>query len=165
MKGLIKFYHPDETLEYHIRKCFCKVVFLNKKNTLVVEVESDDDLDHVEEDSYQNEYPQVSFSLEDFEIPVNTVQQLLGNSFQVPSFEEIETDSGEIEEVYYTNLNINDEEYLDTGDNELKFGKDENGNLKLIWIGYCEDFLTGNKEPLKFKISCSFTQDKLEIVE
>ncbi|PQL92820.1 hypothetical protein [Apibacter sp. wkB309] len=164
MKGLIKFYHPDETLVYHIRKCFCKVVFLNMKNTLVVEIESDDDLDHVEEDSYQNEYPQVSFSIEDFEIPVKTIQQLCGKSFQIPSYEEKENENGEVEELYYTNLNINDEEDLETDNNELKFGKDEQGNLKLIWQGYCEDFIT-QEEPLRFKVSCSFINDILEIDE
>jgi hypothetical protein len=162
MKGLVKFYHPDETLEYHIRKCFCKVVFLNNKNTLVVEIESDDDLDHVEEDSYQNEYPQVFFSIEDFEIPVKTVHQLSGKSFQIPSFEEKENENGDLEEVYYTNLNINDEEDLETDNNELKFGKDEQGNLKLIWQGYCNDFVT-QEDLIHFKISCSFTQDVLDI--
>ncbi|MDR1877814.1 MAG: hypothetical protein LBQ84_09350 [Flavobacteriaceae bacterium] len=162
MNGLIKFYHPDETLEYHIRKCFCKVVFLNNKNTLVVEIESDDDLNHVEEDSYQNEYPQVSFTIEDFEIPVRTVRQLSGKSFHIPAFEEVENENGDWEEVYYTNLNINDEEDLETDDNELKFGKDEQGNLKLIWQGYCNDFIT-HEESLRFKVSCSFTQGFLEV--
>ena len=149
MKGLIKFYHPDETLVYHIRKCFCKVVFLNKKNTLVVEV-------------FQNEYPQVSFSIEDFEIPVKTIQQLCGKSFQIPSYEEKENENGEVEELYYTNVNLNDEEDLETDTNELKFGKDEQGNLKLIWQGYCEDFITQD-EPIRFKVSCSFINDILEI--
>ncbi|MGM5630324.1 hypothetical protein O2K51_05430 [Apibacter raozihei] len=162
MKGLIKFYHPDETLEYHIRKCFCKVVFLNKKNTLVIEIESDDDLDHVEEDSYQNEYPQVSFTVEDFEISEKTIGQLIGKNFQIPSFEEKENENGDVEELFYTNLNINDEDNLETDENDLKFGKDEQGNLKLIWKGYCEDFIT-QEDPMKFKISCSFTQDKLDI--
>ncbi len=162
MKGLVKFYHPDETLEYRIRKCFCKVVFLNQKNTLVVEIESDDDLDHVEEDSFQNEYPQVIFNIEDFEIPVKTIQQLSGKSFLIPAYEEKENENGDMEDVYYTNLNINDEEDLETDSNELKFGKDEQGNLKLIWQGYCDDFIT-REEPLKFKVSCSFTKDLLEI--
>lgn len=164
MKGLIKFYHPDETLEYHIRKCFCKVVFLNSKNTLVLEIESTDDLDHVEEDSYQNEYPQVSFSLEDFEIPVDSVYKLSGKSFKIPAFEEKENEIGDMEEIFYTNLNINDEEDLDTNDNELRFGKDEDGILKMIWTGFCEDFIT-NESPLKFKISCVFKNDILNIEE
>ncbi|MDR3273414.1 MAG: hypothetical protein LBT29_08045 [Flavobacteriaceae bacterium] len=162
MKGLVKFYHPDETLIYHIRKSFCKVVFLNNQNSLVVEIESDDDLDHVEEDSYQNDYPQIFMNIDDFAVSVKSVNQLAGKVFRIPSSEEKENEHGEPDEVYYTNLNINDEDDLETDENEVKFGRDGKGNLKMLWTGICEDFVAGNPDPLKFKVSCIFSEDENE---
>ena len=156
----MKFYHPDETLTYHIRKSFCKVVFMNNQNTLVVEIESDDDLDHVEEDSYQNDYPQIFMNIDDFAVSVKSVNQLAGKVLQIPNSEERENESGEIDEVYYTNLNINDEEDLETHENEVKFGKDDRGNLKMLWTGICDDFITRDSDPLKFKVSCLFSEDE-----
>lgn len=163
MKGSIKFYHPDETLVYYIKKCFQKVVFLNNKNTLVIEIESDDSLDHVEEDSYQNEYPQVFLTIDDFEISEKSEKQLIGKSYNIPNYEEKENAEGELEEYYYTNLNINDELDLETSDNEVKFGVNENGIPKMIWTGYCEDFISQDEDlNIKFKVSCLFTKNQDE---
>ncbi len=53
MKGILKIYHPDETLKYNIRNTYCKAVYSNQQHFLEVEIITDDSLDHVEDDSLQ----------------------------------------------------------------------------------------------------------------
>jgi len=166
MNGLIKFYHPEETFIYHIKKSFCKVVFQNKIHALVLEIASNDDLDHIEADSMQNEYPEVVFNIDDFIIPYETIDDLIGKTIEIPfSYEEIENEDGKIDEYYYTNLNANGEEDLETDENILQFSKNEKGDLVLLWKGICEDFTYTTDEPIKFKITCTFNEFTDEVGE
>ena len=166
MNGVIKFYHPEETFVYHIKKSFCKVIYQNKTNLLTLEIESTDDLDHVEEDSLQNEFPEVIFNIDDFSIPYESIDDLVGKSIEIPySYEEKEDEEGEIEQLYYTNLNVNDEDDLETDENTLQFLKDEKNNLQLTWRGFCDDFTNTIDERIKFKITCTFNETHDEIAE
>ena len=47
MKGILKIYHPEETLKYHIQHSYCKAVYLNEEHLLELEIVTDEDLDHV----------------------------------------------------------------------------------------------------------------------
>src|SRR5690606_12915764 len=105
----IKFFHPEETFTYHIEKCFCKVVFSGKQHQLLVEIHSTDSLDHVDDDSLQNEFSQVTLYVDDFPIQVESVEELVGQTIKIPnSYDEIEDEDGEIEEIYYTNVNFDE---------------------------------------------------------
>lgn len=166
MNGVIKFYHPEETFVYNIKKSFCKVVFQNKKYILILEIESTDDLDHVEEDSLQNEFPEVIFNVDDFAISFESIDDLVGKTIEIPfSFEEKEDAEGEKEELYYTNLNVNDEEDLETDENSLHFSKDNDDNLQLTWRGFCDDFTNTSNERMKFKVVCTFNETHDEIAD
>ena len=68
MKGILKIYHPEETLKYHIKSSYCKAVYSNKKHFLDVEIITDDSLDHVDDDSLQYNYPQLSMNIIEFPI-------------------------------------------------------------------------------------------------
>ena len=74
----IKFFHPDETFNYNIEKSLCKVVFQGNKKCLLVEIHSTDDLEHVEGDSLQNDFPQLSLFIDDFPLDVESVEELNG---------------------------------------------------------------------------------------
>ena len=116
MKGILKIYHPDETLKYNIQSTYCKAVYLNSKNFLEVEIITDDSLDHVDDDSLQYNFPQLSLDVFDFPIDTN---ELEGKTFNV---EDTEDDS-------YTEVDLYDDEEAFLYENELSFSKDENDNL------------------------------------
>lgn len=80
MKGILKVYHPEETLKYHIKSSYCKAIYSNSQHFLEVEIVTDDGLDHIEDDSLQYHFPQISFSIFDFPI---THSQLNGMTFAV----------------------------------------------------------------------------------
>ncbi len=152
MKPKINFYLKDETLHYLIKKSFGKVIFQNNQNVLLFEVESTDDLDHVEGDSLQNEYPEIVLSIEDFPVHCAHIEELLDNTLTIPlSVGEIENEEGESEEVYYTNLNLNDEIDLETNENMIRILKGDDEQLYLEWKGKCEHFQDEN-ETINFEI-------------
>ena len=74
----IKFFHSEETFNYQIEKALCKVVFQGNKKCLLVEIHSNDDLEQVEGDSLQNDYPQLSLFIDDFPLDVESVEELNG---------------------------------------------------------------------------------------
>lgn len=165
MSDTIKFFHPEETFIYHIEKSFCKVVYLKKRSCLVLEIESTEDLDHLAEDSLQNEFPKVIFNIDDFPIEAETKKNLPGKSYEIPEGTvEEEDEDGEMEEIYYTNLTVNEDEY-ETNNNTLSFSN-KNGKLHLLWKGEVEDFTNeDNEEPIRFEINCKLIDKKIEIKE
>ena len=152
MKVILKIYHPEETLKYHISSTYCKAVYLNSKNFLEVEIITDDSLDHVEDDSLQYNFPQLSLDV--FEFPIDS-NELEGKTFRIEDTDE-ET---------YTEVDLYDDEEAYLYENELSFSKDEEGELQLFWQGKIDDFYTGSDEPIPFKLKCHFKADDIEIEE
>ncbi|MGP2570762.1 hypothetical protein ACT4R9_01880 [Ornithobacterium rhinotracheale] len=165
MSGTIKFFHPEETFVYQVDKSFCKVVYLRKKNCLVLEIESTESLDHLAEDSLQNEFPKVVFSVDDFPIDVENKKKLPGKTYEIPeSTVEVEDEEGEVEEVFYTNLSVNEDDF-EVNNNELKFSTSKNGKLHLVWTGEVEDFTEETDELIRFEVKCSLIDKKIELRE
>ena len=152
MKGILKIYHPEETLKYHISSTYCKAVYLNSKNFLEVEIITDDSLDHVEDDSLQYNFPQLSLDV--FEFPIDS-NELEGKTFRIEDTDE-ET---------YTEVDLYDDEEAYLYENELTFSKDEDDVLQLFWQGKIDDFYTGSDERIPFKLKCHFKADDIEIEE
>ena len=152
MKGILKIYHPEETLKYHLRSTYCKAVYSNTQHFLEVEIITDDSLDHVEDDSLQYNFPQISLDVFDFPIEDNDV---LGKTFLI----------NDSDEENYTEVDLFDDEDAYLYDNELGFENDENGELQLCWKGNISDFYTGSEDPIPFKLKCNFRQDEIEIEE
>ena len=163
MSGTIKFFHPEETFVYNVDKSFCKVVYLKKKNCLVLEIESTEEIEHLEEDSLQNEYPKVILNIDDFPIDVQDKNQLKGKSYEIPvGTVEEEDEEGEIEEIFYTNLFVNEDDW-ELNKNQLKFSKGKNGELCLIWTGEVEDFTETTDEMIPFEVDCMLINKKIVV--
>lgn len=152
MKGILKIYHPDETLKYNIKSTYCKAVYSNKQHFLEVEVITDDSLDHVDDDSLQYNFPQLSFDVFDFPIEDSEIE---GKTFTI----------NDSDEENYTEVDLFDDEEAFVYDNELAFSRDENDELQLLWKGTIDDFYTGSDEPIAFKLKCHFKQDDIEVDE
>lgn len=158
----IKFFHPEETFTYYIEKCFCKVVFSGQQHQLLIEIHSNDDLDHVEDDSLQNDFPQVVLSVDDFPVNVSSVQELNGKSIEIPNcFVEVEDEEGEIEELFYTNVNFSEDDF-EADNNKLNFFKNDSGTLCLRWKGEVSDFTGQTDELIPFEVECAFVPQKIE---
>ncbi len=141
MKPQIQFFFPEETLQYKIKQSVGKILYQNKQNVLFFELESTDDLYHVEGDSVQNSFPEIILSIEDFPVSCAELEDLLDQELEIPlSVGEVVDEEGDAQEVFYTNLNLNDEEDLETNENSLKFLKDNAGDLCLLWKGKCSHF-------------------------
>lgn len=155
----IKFFHPEETLTYYIDKCFCKVVFSNRHHQLLIEIHSTDDLDHVEGDALQNDFPQVVLTIDDFPINFKNVEELNGKTIEIPhSFAEVEDEDGYVYEIYYSNINFN-EELFETDGNKLSFYKNSSDDLCLKWNGMLKDFINESDEMISFELDCEFSDD------
>lgn len=152
MKGILKIYHPEETLKYNISNTYCKAVYSNQQHVLEVEIITDDSLDHVDDDSLQYNFPQLSFKVFDFLI----------DSAEIEGKTVIINDS---EEETYTEVDLFDDEDAFIYDNELAFDKNEEGELQVIWKGTIDDFYTGSEKPIPFRLKCEFKQDDIEIDE
>lgn len=150
MKGILKIYHPEETLKYFIKSTYCKSVYNNAKNFLEVEILTDDALDHVEDDSLQYNFPQLSLNVFDYPIAVS---ELAGHNFCI---EDTDEDT-------YTEADLFDDEEAFLYENELKFEQDSNQDLQLFWQGKITDFYTGSADPIPFKLKCNFRQDDIDI--
>jgi hypothetical protein len=150
MKGILKIYHPDETLKYNIKSSYCKAVFANNQHFLDIEIITDDSLDHVDDDSLQYQFPQISFSITNF--PIEN-EELAGKTFSIE----------DTDEENYTEVNLYDDEdaYLYT--NELAFYEKEDKALNLIWEGKIDDFYTNSEELISFKLKCNFNQEDMEV--
>ncbi len=152
MKGILKIYHPDETLKYHLKNTYCKAVYSNKQHFLEVEVITDDSLDHVDDDSLQYNFPQLSFNVSDFPIEND---ELEGKTILVD----------DTDENTFTEVNLFDDEEAFITENELSFSKAADGELQLVWSGKIDDFYTQSDEAIPFKLKCSFKQDEIDIDE
>ncbi|WP_411811613.1 hypothetical protein ACLB9Y_17800 [Chryseobacterium scophthalmum] len=152
MKGILKIYHPDETLKYNIRSTYCKAVYSNQKHFLEVEVITDDGLDHVDDDSLQYNFPQLS--LEVIEYPIGS-SEIEGKTFEI----------NDSDDEVYTEVNLFDDEDAFIYDNELCFEKNEEDELQVIWKGTIDDFYTGSDTPIPFRLKCEFKQDEIEVDE
>lgn len=152
MKGILKIYHPDETLKYNIKNTYCKPVYSNKQHFLEVEIITDDSLDHVEDDSLQYNFPQLSLDVFDFPIEDGDI---VGKTFTV----------NDSDEDTYTEVDLFDDEDAYLYDNQLEFSQQGDEDLCLIWKGTIDDFYTGSDEPIPFKLKCNFRHDDVEIDE
>ncbi|MCT2408680.1 hypothetical protein NZD88_14110 [Chryseobacterium antibioticum] len=152
MKGILKIYHPEETLKYNIRNTYCKAVYSNQQHFLEVEIVTDDSLDHVDDDSLQYNFPQLSLEIFDFPIDSKDIEGKL-----------IKIDDSE--EETYTEVDLFDDEDAFIYDNELLFETNEEGELQVIWKGTIDDFYTGSDTPIPFRLKCEFKQDAINIEE
>ena len=152
MKGILKIYHPEETLKYNIKSTYCKAVYSNEQHFLELEIITDDGLDHVDDDSLQYQFPQIA--LEVFDFPIES-DQIIGK--QITMDDE--------QESAHTAVNLYDDEDAFVYNNELCFEEDENGELQLIWKGNIDDFYTGSENPIPFRLKCQFKQDEIIVDE
>ncbi|WP_144283120.1 hypothetical protein [Chryseobacterium echinoideorum] len=152
MKGILKIYHPDETLKYNIKSSYCKAVYSNQKHLLEVEIITDDSLDHVDDDSLQYNFPQISMEIFDFPIDSDEIE---GKTFLI----------NDSEEESYTEVDLFDDEDAFIYDNELCFEKNDENELQVIWKGTIDDFYTGSDSPLPFRMKCEFKQDEIIVDE
>lgn len=152
MKGLLKIYHPEETLKYHIKSTYCKAVYSNSQHFLEVEIITDETLDHVEDDSLQYQFPQLSLNISDFPIDTSEIE---GKTFTI----------NDSDEDTYTEVDLFDDEEAYLYDNELTFTRNEEDVLELLWKGTIDDFYTGSDEPIPFKLKCNFKEDDIEVDE
>lgn len=152
----IKFFHPEETLVYHIEKCFCKVVYSGQQYQLLVEIHSTDELDFVEDDAIQSNFPQVTLSIDDFPVQYKSVDELAGKTIEIPEcYVEFEDEEGDIEEFFYTNVNFSDNDY-EADKNKLSFYKNDLGVLCLKWKGEVQDFTEETDDYISFELDCAF---------
>lgn len=152
MKGILKIYHPEETLKYHIKSTYCKAVYSNMEHFLEVEIITDDSLDDVDDDSLQYNFPQLSFNITEF--PIDSAE-LQGKSFSV-------TDT---DDDVYTEVNLYDDEDAFLHQNHLSFDHNSEGELQVLWKGSIDDFYTGSDEPIPFQLKCHFKPDEIEVDE
>ncbi|MGG5209311.1 hypothetical protein ACQWU4_10190 [Chryseobacterium sp. MIQD13] len=152
MKGILKIYHPEETLKYNIRNTYCKAVYSNQQHFLEVEIITDDSLDHVDDDSLQYNFPQLSLEIFDFPIESTEIE---GKAIRI----------NDSDEETYTEVDLFDDEEAFIYDNELLFEKNEEGELQVIWKGTIDDFYTGSDTPIPFRLKCEFKQDDIDIDE
>ena len=152
MKGILKIYHPDETLKYRIQSTYCKAVYSNTQHFLEVEIITDDSLDHVEDDSLHYHFPQISMDVFDF--PIENAE-LAGKSFEI---DELDADQ-------CTGVDLFDDKDVYLFDNKLSFKNDSSGELELFWEGNITDFYTGSEQPIPFKLKCHFKQDEIIVEE
>ena len=152
MKGILKIYHPEETLKYRIHHSYCKSVYLNEEYLLELEVVTDENLDHIDDDSLHYNFPQLSFHIVDF--PVDSAD-LAGKTFII----------NDTSDTSFTEIDLHDDEEAFLHENKLSFSNDENGELELIWEGEVDDFYTQNDEQIRFKLKCHFQPDEINIDE
>ena len=152
MKGILKIYHPEETLKYNIKSSYCKAVYSNQQHFLELEIITDDGLDHVDDDSLQYKFPQLA--LEVFDFPIDS-DEIEGKEIAMSDEEESE----------HTAVNLYDDEDAFIYNNELCFNQNEDGVLQVMWKGNIDDFYTGSETPIPFKLKCLFTQDEIEVDE
>lgn len=153
MKGILKIYHPEETLRYNIQSAYCKAVYNQEKHYLEVEISTDDSLDHVEDDSLQYHFPQIRLNIFDF--PLKSAQ-LEGEEFIIN-----DTEEEDFTEIIFENND--DDAFID--DNHLAFSKNDEGILQVIWKGKMDDVYTDTEEKIHFKLKCHFKEDGIEIDE
>lgn len=152
MKGILKVYHPEETIKYDIKSSYCKAIYHNNETFLEVEIITNDDCESIEDDSLQCGFPQIAMSISDFPI---ADKNLAGKTIQV----------NDTDDETFCNVNLYNEEDAYIYDNRLEFSKDKDGNLQVIWSGEIDDFYTEGTNAIPFKLKCNFKQDEIIIDE
>lgn len=152
MKGILKIYHPEETLKYHLEHTYCKAVFSNMKHLLELDILTDDSLEHVDDDSLQYHFPQLAFKISDFPVPA---EDLSGLTLELP----------ENDEENFCEVDLFDDEDAFVTENSLSFETNPLGILTLHWKGKISDFLTESEIPLDFKLKCDFSPETILIEE
>ncbi len=109
-------------------------------------------MDHVDDDSLQYNFPQLS--LEVFDFPIDSAE-IEGKTIKI----------NDSDEETYTEVDLFDDEEAYIYDNELLFEKNEEGELQVIWKGTIDDFYTGSDTPIPFRLKCEFKQDDIEVDE
>ncbi|RQP13430.1 MAG: hypothetical protein EAS48_03845 [Chryseobacterium sp.] len=150
MKGILKIYHPDETLKYNIQQTYCKAVYQNSENFLELEVITSDDLDHVDDDSLQYNFPQLALNISEFPIGDN---KLDGKTFLI----------SDTADDIFTEVDLFDDEDALLYDNELSFSTCPTDGLQLTWKGMIDDFYTSSGEKIPFRLKCHFKQDEIPV--
>lgn len=150
MKGILKIYHPEETLKYHIQSSYCKSVYTNEQNLLELEIITDDNLDHVEDDSLQYNFPQLAFRISDYPIEFASLQG-----------KNIALQTQDVEEFSQVEL-YDDEEAFLTG-SELTFSDEK--EYTLFWQGSITDFFTGSEQEIPFKLKCDFKKEEIKVLD
>lgn len=150
MKGILKIYHPEETLKYHIKSTYCKAVYSNKQHFLEVEIITDDSLDHVDDDSLQYHFPQLSMNVFDFPIDDAEIE---GKTFEI----------NDSDDDTFTGVDLFDDEDAFLYNSDLSFDRNQTGDLELFWKGNINDFYTGSDETIPFKLKCNFRPDEIVV--
>lgn len=150
MKGIVKFYHPDETLKYRISLSHCKAVYANNVHLLDLEIITEEDPHDLEEDSLKYSFPQLAFRILD--LPLKNPD--LARSTLVL----------EEKDATFTELDLFCDEEAYLYENELAF-EEAGGVLNVIWKGECDDFFTNTDQPVTFKLKCDSSEDTLDIAE
>lgn len=148
MRGILKIYHPEEELKYFIEKTYCKSFLVNEQHFLELEIGTNDDLDHVEDDSLQYQFPQITFNIFDFPLQGESLEN-----------QNISVDSDFVE------VNVFDDEEVSIEDSQLSFKINEDGILQVVWDGKIDDFYTHSEEKIPFKLKCHFKNDEIDIEE
>ena len=117
-----------------------------------VEIITDDSLDHVDDDSLQYQFPQISMTVFDF--PMEDAE-LAGKCFEL---KDSEADN-------FTGVDLFNNEDVFLTDTKLSFKNDAAGELELFWEGSLTDFYTGADQPIPFKLKCNFKQDEIIVDE
>ncbi len=152
MKGILKIYHPEETLKYNLESTYCKAVYSNKQHFLEVEIITDDSLDHVDDDSLQYHFPQLRLCVSDYLIDD---EEIAGKTFKI----------NDTDEEIYTEVDLFDDEDAYLFNNDLSYDQNADGDLQLCWQGEITDFYTGSDEPIPFKLKCHFKPDPIQVEE
>lgn len=152
MKGVLKIYHPEETLKYHIKNSYSKAVYLNNEHFLEVEIITDENQDHVEDDSLQYPFPQIALRIFDYPLEQN---ELSGQTFEIE----------ENEELVYSEVDLYTDQDAFLYKNRLEFTSDPAERMELIWSGEIDDFYTDSGEPIPFKLKCHFEELEPEFIE
>ena len=83
--------------------------------------------------------------------------ELIGKTIEIPNcYVEIENEEGEIDEIFYTNV-IFDEDEFEADDNKLSFFKNDAGVLCLKWKGKIQDFTEESDDYFPFELECEFS--------
>ncbi len=149
-KGLLKIYHPEETLRYTLQNAFAKAAYAQGQYLLDAEFCSDDSLDHVDDDSLQYKFPQIELLIKDIELSGEdlTLQTLELSTEDCYSF--IELDIFDDEDSFVTECKIS----------FTKENKDSQEILVCKMEGMMNDFyrLTENEIPFKLKSYCNIAE-------
>lgn len=156
----IQIFHPEEVLTYKIERGTLKVILLEKKYVLMLDIVSTDEIDdEIPDDALQYHFYQVRFFIEDFPVEAQTVKELIGKSIAIPKgAQEIMDEEDQLQTVYYSILSTENGDF-ETNDNRLFFNKEASNDVVLKWEGTCGDFTQKSDENIRFAITYKFPSE------